>query len=261
MDNFTLDQAHRMRCTLENWRVDLTTWEGNGGGGTAPDLTTGPSPTDGTVDASLATSLGWSAAGGATQYDVYFGTSATPPLASSNQSSTSFSPGTLSYSTTYFWRVDSENSVGVTQGDLWSFTTEADPGPGGGPIFFDGFESGTLGGWARSSNEVRVGTVAETGAFAAELRRAGSMSQTIDTGAASSVSVSWDWRTSGYDNGESVTCTITGGSGGTLTLNSANSYQGASVVVTGVSGSVTVEFRGGANRNNEQAYIDNVDVR
>ena len=259
MDNFSLEQAYRMRCTLENWRVDLTTWEG--GGGNPPAVASGPSPSNGSGGASIGTTLGWSSANGATQYDVYFGTSTSPALASSNQGSTSYSPGTLAYSTTYYWRVDTENTNGVTQGALWSFTTEADPGPGGGNIFFDGFESGTLGGWSGSNNDARVGSVAATGAFAAELRKSSAITQTISTGSASSVTVSWDWRTSGYDAGERIRCTITGGSGGTVTVdNSASSYAGASRTISGVSGSITIQFSTNANRKNERGYIDNVNV-
>lgn len=37
-------------------------------------------------------------------YDVYFGTSSPPPLVSSAQAAATYDPGTLSYSTTYYWR-------------------------------------------------------------------------------------------------------------------------------------------------------------
>ncbi|MHC4302222.1 MAG: hypothetical protein ACYS7Y_33600, partial [Planctomycetota bacterium] len=42
---------------------------------------------------------------------------------------TSYNPGTLSYSTTYYWRIDATNSSGTTTGDVWSFTTQALPRP------------------------------------------------------------------------------------------------------------------------------------
>jgi len=63
-------------------------------------------------------------------YDVYFGTNTTPPLVSPNQTTNTYDLGTLSYETTYYWRIicwDTHNAT--TQGDLWSFTTEEEHPP------------------------------------------------------------------------------------------------------------------------------------
>lgn len=261
MDNFSPEQAYRMRCTLENWRVELTTWEGGGGtGGSAPDQAANPSPSNGASGASVSTTLTWGAASGATQYDVYFGTSLNPGLQSSNQSSTSYSPGTLAAGTTYFWRVDTENGDGVTTGALWSFTTAADTG--GGDIFADGFESGSLSNWSVSGN-ARINTGSNTGTYAAALRRSAGITTVINSlGGASSVTVSWAWRTQGYESSDSVTATITDGNGQSIsvTQNGTTNYTDVQRTLSGVVAPLTVQFSSSADRNNERAYIDDVVV-
>jgi hypothetical protein len=126
MSQFTSDQAHRMRCTLENFRVDLA-------GDTNPQppgAASSPSPGNGASGVSVSANLGWSAGSGADSHDVYFGTSSNPAF-QGNQSGTSFNPGTLANSTTDFWRIDEVNTAGTTSGSVWSFTTEA--GDGGTP--------------------------------------------------------------------------------------------------------------------------------
>ena len=73
--------------------------------------------------------VSWSDGGGATSYDVYFGTDSSPDSGElrGNQAGTSFDPGTLAYSTTYYWRIDAVNTAGTTTGDVWSFTTAVAP--------------------------------------------------------------------------------------------------------------------------------------
>ena len=265
MDNFTMEQSMRMRCTIENWRVDLTTWEGGGGPGTPPDQATGNSPASGATGVATSATLSWDAAAGATQYDVYFGTSSNPGLVSANQSGTSYDPGTLATGTTYFWRVDTENGDGVTTGAIWSFTTEAGGGSGGGGDlpFTDGFESSSLAGWTTSGN-VRVGTTAASGVYAAEIRRSGSLSRTLDTGGATSVTVDWSWRSNGLDypsDAASLTIQHAGGSV-TVDLSANGGYAGGSRTISGLSGStVTLTFTCAANRNNERLYIDDISVQ
>jgi hypothetical protein len=129
MNNFTSDQAHRMRCTLANFRVDL----GDTGGPTPPGAATGPSPANGASSVSVTADLAWSAGSGADSHDVYFGTDSTPDAGEflGNQSGTSFDPGTLASATTEYWRIDEVNTAGTTTGTEWSFTTES--GGGGSP--------------------------------------------------------------------------------------------------------------------------------
>ena len=109
------------------WQVDDVEVEAFGGGpqpGDPPGPAANPNPADGASGLGLDTNLSWSADSLATSHDVYFCTSS-PPAAQGNQPGDSFDPGTLSYDTTYYWRVDEVNDDGTTQGNTWSFTTEA----------------------------------------------------------------------------------------------------------------------------------------
>ncbi len=97
-----------------------------------PDQPFGENPTDGETDISINTDLSWSGSdpeNDALTYDVYFGT-ANPPatMVSDDQNDLTFGPGTLQYSTTYRWRVHAMDEHGAeTEGNVWSFTTEAEP--------------------------------------------------------------------------------------------------------------------------------------
>lgn len=62
----------------------------------------------------------------AISYDVYFGTSPTPPLVA-NTAGLSYSPPTLLPGTTYYWFLVSKNAAGSTGSDIWSFTTAVPP--------------------------------------------------------------------------------------------------------------------------------------
>ncbi len=96
----------------------------------APPAPVLSSPANGATGVSAAPVLGWSAASGATSYDVYFGTVASPPLAT-NTGGTTYSPGTLTAGTVYYWRVVGKNAGGSNTSATWSFTTQvaAPPAP------------------------------------------------------------------------------------------------------------------------------------
>ena len=79
-------------------------------------------PVNGEIDMSLAPALMWHSAIGATSYDVYFGTQASPPLVS-NTTSVNYTPATLAAGTLYFWRVVAKNSSSANASPVWSFTT------------------------------------------------------------------------------------------------------------------------------------------
>ena len=89
-------------------------------------------PADGAVGIDIDTSLSWSCSDPDDDvliFDVYFGT-ANPPTTpvATGQSDLTFDPGTLQYSTTYYWRVDAEDVHGAsTAGNVWHFTTEVEP--------------------------------------------------------------------------------------------------------------------------------------
>jgi hypothetical protein len=115
---------------LENARLQLGEKLDSlgGGGATLPGAASNPAPATGATSVSLTPTLSWTAASAATSYDVYFGTSSSPALAG-NTTSTSYSPGTLTSNTIYYWRVVAKNSAGSTSSATWSFTTQL-PVPG-----------------------------------------------------------------------------------------------------------------------------------
>jgi len=91
---------------------------------TVPTCASLSSPSNGATNRPLTQTITWTATATATGYDVYFGTSATPPLVSSNQAGTTYNPGTLSSNTTYYHKIVPRNSVGPATGcSTWSFTT------------------------------------------------------------------------------------------------------------------------------------------
>ena len=70
--------------------------------------------------------LAWTASDGAMNYNVYLG----PALGSlsllANVTGTTYGPA-LAYGQAYDWRVDPNNASGATEGDVWTFYTEAEP--------------------------------------------------------------------------------------------------------------------------------------
>lgn len=99
-----------------------------GSGGTL-GTPSNPNPPNGATNVPSPTvTLSWSAASGATAYDVYFGTTSNPPLIGRTASTSQVvatSPGVA-----YFWRVVAVGSGGQTaSGPVWSFTTGNTPQP------------------------------------------------------------------------------------------------------------------------------------
>ncbi|PKN80915.1 MAG: hypothetical protein CVU48_00400 [Candidatus Cloacimonetes bacterium HGW-Cloacimonetes-1] len=95
---------------------------------TAPNPATTPNPATLATDISANPTLSWvDGGGGATSYDVYFGTNPSP-ASIGNQATTTYSPVGLSYSTPYYWQIVPRNANGPATGcPVWSFTTMADP--------------------------------------------------------------------------------------------------------------------------------------
>ncbi|HLJ49796.1 MAG TPA: hypothetical protein VKU01_27470 [Bryobacteraceae bacterium] len=90
--------------------------------GQTPPAVTVFTPTQGASGVSVSITLTWQAVTGATSYDVYFGTGITPGFVT-NTTSTSYTPVTLSFNTTYYWAITANNAFGSTQSVVWSFTT------------------------------------------------------------------------------------------------------------------------------------------
>ncbi len=95
---------------------------GQSGSGSSP--ASQPSPANNATDVSVSAQLSWAAGAGADSHDVYFGTS-NPPAFVGNQTQTTYNPGVLANSTTYYWRIDEVNTCCTTTGSVWSFTTES----------------------------------------------------------------------------------------------------------------------------------------
>ncbi len=86
------------------------------------------SPAHNATNQALSTTLSWSCTGGNTStYDVYFGTSSNPPLISNDQAGATYNPGTLAYSTTYYWKIVAQLSGNDNSTTVYSFTTLANP--------------------------------------------------------------------------------------------------------------------------------------
>ena len=94
-----------------------------------PSQPSNPFPQQGATTVQTTPTLSWTGNdpdGDQVSFDVSFGTSNPPPKIIDNQSSLSFSPGTLYYQTTYYWRILSWDVYGgSTSGPVWSFTTQA----------------------------------------------------------------------------------------------------------------------------------------
>ena len=78
-------------------------------------------PANGATGLATAT-LTWQAASGATSYNVYFGTSASPALVAT-VTGTTYAAGTLAKGVTYYWRIAAKNATGIATSATWSFTT------------------------------------------------------------------------------------------------------------------------------------------
>ncbi|MFA5509317.1 MAG: choice-of-anchor D domain-containing protein [Candidatus Cloacimonetes bacterium] len=93
------------------------------------------SPRHGDQDVAIDAQLSWLPGSGMpTGYDIYFGESlpveGDPAVSHSQQSTTSWSPGTLEYSSTYYWKIVPHNPYGSANFNscpTWSFTTQEDP--------------------------------------------------------------------------------------------------------------------------------------
>jgi hypothetical protein len=80
------------------------------------------------IDDDISWSGGDSACPGLTAvYDVYFGTTSSPPLAESNVSANTWDPGTLTKGVTYYWKIVAKDDNGSTSSVVYRFQTELPP--------------------------------------------------------------------------------------------------------------------------------------
>jgi len=97
-------------------------------GNRAPKQPYDPFPLENSTGQSVDSILYWSAGdpdGDAVTYDVYFEAEDDSPdvLVSSDQTGTSYDPGTLTYGTTYYWQIiNTDKNGAVATGPVWRFT-------------------------------------------------------------------------------------------------------------------------------------------
>ncbi|HVQ01556.1 MAG TPA: Ig-like domain-containing protein [Candidatus Thermoplasmatota archaeon] len=104
------------------------------GSNTPPQMPSSPNPSNGSTSVSLTKQISWT--GGdvnpfdTVTYDVYFGTSSSPPKVSENQTDLTYNPGTMDFNTTYYWKIVAwDNHGGSTAGPTWHFTTRGESPP------------------------------------------------------------------------------------------------------------------------------------
>ncbi|MHC4660657.1 MAG: fibronectin type III domain-containing protein [Planctomycetota bacterium] len=117
------------------WRIDTVNSVGNTSGTewyfvtsaapSAPARASNPDPPDGTQNCPLDQQLSWATASGADYYEIYFGTPTVSYMGC--QAGTTFDPGALTEGTSYYWRIDTVNTIGTTPGFLWEFSTGSAP--------------------------------------------------------------------------------------------------------------------------------------
>jgi len=90
-------------------------------------LASNPVPSNGAKLVDPNVTLSWTSGSGAVSHNVYFGNDPDDlPLLSEGQSTTTYTPTTLSYNTTYYWHIDEFDGTDIYTGDVWSFKTTPD---------------------------------------------------------------------------------------------------------------------------------------
>jgi hypothetical protein len=129
--------------TTYYWRVDEinndepnSPWTGPVWSFTIPPKTAyEPIPADGALSIATDAALSWTAGFGSKLHTVYFGDNFDDidnAVGGLPVGTTTYNPGTLKLSKTYYWRVDEFDVIETHKGQVWSFTTEggvASPNP------------------------------------------------------------------------------------------------------------------------------------
>jgi len=123
----------KVTVTKHNYLPNVSTAQVTGDN-LPPYQPSAPTPVGNTTAVSLTTNLSWTGGdpnqGDTVTYDVYFGNSSNPPLVTNNQSGITYDPGSLTYITTYHWKIVAWDNHGAsTAGPAWSFTTKANTPP------------------------------------------------------------------------------------------------------------------------------------
>ncbi len=102
----------------------------------APFPPSNPFPSDGAINIATSVTLKWSDSdpdGDTLTYDLYLGTSPTPPLKVSNLTAPSYTVNLLP-STTYYWKVVASDGIKTSSGPVWSFKTQTFTPSGTGTV-------------------------------------------------------------------------------------------------------------------------------
>ncbi len=97
------------------------------GGNNPPNQPGNPNPSNGSINQPTDIILSWICSDPESDpvtFDIYFGTTVIPSLLFSNQTATSFDPGTLENNLTYYWKIVAIDDQGATTiGPTWNFST------------------------------------------------------------------------------------------------------------------------------------------
>jgi len=255
------------------WRIDEVNGEGTTTGvvwsftteaaAPPPGQASNPSPADSATDISIDVDLNWTAGSGTTSHDVYFGTSS-PGAFQGNQTATTFEPGTMNNDMTYYWRIDEVNGEGTTTGTVWSFTTESAPLA---LPWSDDFETGDFSnGWTTQNGYATVSSKAEyEGTYGAKLASTTWMEKAIDTTGFTGIHVKYYRRTYAFDSGEYLYVEYyDGNQWNELEAAQTNDWGSQQDKLCGSgadnNSSFKIRFRTNANKTNECAYVDLVEV-
>jgi hypothetical protein len=110
---------------------DVKVFAGSNGVNSPPNTPSNPSPANRATGVSINANLSWTGGdpdGDSVTYDVYFEKDDSTPdqLVSNDQSGTSYDPGTLDYSSHYYWKIEAKDEHGATNpGPVWDFTTRS----------------------------------------------------------------------------------------------------------------------------------------
>lgn len=115
-----------------------------GAGNNPPSMPFNPSPSHEAINISINTDLFWDCTdpdpNDILTYDVYFGTSANPPLIEEDWSDSTYNLDELDPDETYYWQIVAyDNHNNSTTGEIWEFTTMEDGG--GSIILSEDFDS------------------------------------------------------------------------------------------------------------------------
>ena len=173
----------------------------------------------------------------------------------------------VSNGTTYFYVVRAEDTSGNLSGD--SNEASGTPnGGGGGPVslFFGGFESGNFSaeGWVTSGNTQVSSAADQGGNYGARIKKSSWIERAVDTSGYADITLDYTRLTRNMDSGEAFHIEYWNGSSWinveSTTQTSWGSQSFALGGDAGNNGAFKIRFRTNANRNNERADLDDVEV-